>query len=215
MPSSPISVMRARSFAPLTMREIELKAVVPDESACRNLLMLAGARLVFEGKLEDRRYDTAAGRMFRLDHILRLRIERGPRAVKVLLQWKGAPELSRGYKERAELSTGADDPDAIAQILERLGYVVVREIDRQVVTLALDGTVVRFERYPRMDTLAEVEGMPDGIERAIALMGMPRAAFTTDRLSAFVARFEARTGTRAAVSDRELRGDYRFQVADA
>lgn len=215
MPSSPTFVMRARFFAPSTMHEIELKAVVPDESACRNLLMLAGARVVFEGKLEDRRYDTTSGRMLGLDHILRLRIERGALGVKALLEWKGAPALSSGYKERAELSTGAEDPVAIAQILERLGYVVVREIDRQVVTLKLNGTIVRFERYPRMDTLAEVEGMPEGIEQTIALMGVPREAFTTDRLSAFVARYEARTGTRAAVSDRELRGDYRFDVADA
>ena len=215
MPSSPTFAMRARFFAPLTMREIELKAVVPDETASRGALMLAGARLVFEGRLEDRRYDTTAGRMFRLDHILRLRIARGVLGVKTFLEWKGAPELSSGYKERAELSTGADDPDAIAQILERLGYVVVREIDRQVVTLELGGTIVRFERYPRMDTLVEVEGMPEGIEQTIALMGVPREAFTTDRLSAFVARYEARTGTRAAVSDRELRGDYRFELADA
>jgi hypothetical protein len=74
---------------------------------------------------------------------------------------------------------------------------------------------VRLERYPRMDVLAEVEGEPEAIERAIALLGLPRASFTTERLPDFVRHFEDRTAQRAAICDRELTGDYRYSATDA
>jgi hypothetical protein len=79
----------------------------------------------------------------------------------------------------------------------------------------LDGATIRFEHFPRMDTLVEVEGLPESIERAIAALGMPRSAFTPERLAAFVTRYEARTGERAAVCDREARGEYPFSIDHA
>jgi len=39
--------------------------------------------------------------------------------------------------------------------------------------------------------------------------------FTAERLPQFVTRFERRTGQRAAICDRELRGDYPFAPDDA
>ena len=36
-----------------------------------------------------------------------------------------------------------------------------------------------------------------------------------ERVSAFVTRYEARTGERAAISEREARGDFRDSLADA
>jgi hypothetical protein len=55
-----------------------------------------------------------------------------------------------------------------------------------------------------MDVLLEVEGSPDAIEDAIATTGIPRSAFSDERLLDFVARYEERTGLDAALSDREL-----------
>ncbi|MEO7042576.1 MAG: hypothetical protein ABI035_09975, partial [Gemmatimonadaceae bacterium] len=69
------------------------------------------------------------------------------------------------------------------------------------------GTVViRFERYPRMDDLVEVEGSPEGIEYAIRILEIPRDRFVGDRLTDFVTAYEARTGNRAAVCEAELSG---------
>ena len=76
------------------------------------------------------------------------------------------------------------------------------------------GAVVRFEIYPRMDSLVEVEGPPTAIESAIATLGLPREGFTAERLPAFVSRFEMRTGERAALSEAELRGEYQFRRED-
>lgn len=198
-----------------TLREVELKSVVHDVPACRARLEAAGGRLVYAGRLEDRRYDFPDRALATRDHVLRVRIYRDSAHARAAVDWKGPTAYEGGYKVREELSTPVVDPDALTGILERLGYVVTREIDREIVQYTLDDAVIRFERYPRMDPLVEVEGPPSAIERAIATLDLPRSGFTTDRLPAFVARFEARAGLRAALCDRELAGDYRFATEDA
>jgi predicted adenylyl cyclase CyaB len=193
------------------VREIELKAVVADEAAARAALEQAGAHLSFVGQLEDRRYDDERRRLEGRDEVLRVRTYRhSDGAVTTHLDWKGPTGESEGYKVREELSALVGDPGTLGRILERLGFVLVREIDRSIAQYAVDGAVVRFERYPRMDLLVEVEGLPDAIERAIALLRMPRGGFVSARLPEFVSAFEVRTGTRAALSARELAGDFRW-----
>lgn len=197
------------------MREIELKAVAPDADALIARLLAAGAEQSFAGRLADRRYDTADGALFGGDLVLRLRVYTGVQEdARATLDWKGPTRHENGYKVREELSSGVSDPGALGAMLERLGFVVIGEIDRQIAQFACRGAIVRVERYPRMDALVEVEGSPSAIEDAIAATGVSRAAFTAERLPDFVRRYELRTGERAAVSDRELAGDYRF-AADA
>ncbi|HKG91559.1 MAG TPA: class IV adenylate cyclase [Gemmatimonadaceae bacterium] len=191
------------------MREVELKSVVPDYGATVRRLGTAGAAPVFAGRQEDRRYDSRDFALRARDHVLRLRVRRpaGGGATEASVDWKGPTAFDAGYKVREELSSGVADPDALAAILARLGYVATLELDRDIREYRFGGATLRFERYPRMDVLLEVEGDPAAIERAIEATGLPRGGFTTDRLSEFVARYEARTGERAALSDRALRGD--------
>jgi predicted adenylyl cyclase CyaB len=177
-------------------REVELKSVVADVDACRRRLDAAGARVTFDGRLEDRRYDTADRRLSDADEVLRVRSYEEPSARRAALDWKGPTRYENGYKVRDEISA-ATDAAPMTAILDRLGYTVIVEISRDVVQYELGDATVRFERYARMDTLVEVEGSPDGIERAIEALGMPRDGFTSDRFATFVARFEARTGERA------------------
>jgi adenylate cyclase class IV len=195
------------------MREIELKAVVPDAGAVRTRLVAAGAVCVFAGSMTDRLYDTAENALSDSDHVLRLRVRRpaaGQGAPGASLDWKGPTRRDGGYKEREELSAAVVEGDATDAVLRALGYSVTMEIDREIELFELGGAVVRIEQYPRLDVLIEVEGEPDAIERAIKLMGIPRAAFSPNRLVDFVADYERRTGARAAISQRELSGDYRF-----
>jgi adenylate cyclase class IV len=133
----------------------------------------------------------------------------------VELDWKGATQREGGYKMREELEARVDEPDTLAAILERLGYVITIVIDREIAQYDLDGAMIRFERYPRMDDLVEVEGTPAQIERAIAALGLPRDGFTSERLPEFVRRFEARSGKVAVLSDAELRGDVHYDAANA
>lgn len=186
------------------VREVEVKGVVADVAAARARAEKAGAVLLFAGRMEDRRYDTPDGRLAAGDQVLRLRIYRNIDGARATLDWKGPASVDRGYKIREEYSTTAGQPDALAAVLRRLGYVVTREIDREIAQYRLAGAVIRFERYPRMDVLVEVEGSPEAIEKAIAAVGLARGDFTSDRLLDFVERFETRTGEHAALSDREL-----------
>lgn len=197
------------------MREIELKGVVDDERASRARLVAAGGRLVFEGELKDRRYDTRDRALFGRDEVLRLRVAKGSDGERARLEFKGAASFPNGYKLREEIGSLVDDAETLHAILESLGFVVTREIDRHIASYDFGGTMVRFERYPRMDTLVEVEGEPEQIERAIAALGIARSAFTTDCLADFVRRYEVRTGERAAVSARELSGDFAYDVDEA
>jgi predicted adenylyl cyclase CyaB len=197
------------------MRETELKAVVPDESACVSRLLAAGAEPVWSGRIEDRRYDYPDRRLTRRDTVVRLRIQWNATGSEVSLDWKGPASYEGGYKHRDETVVRIGDAAQMAGILEALGFVVTRAIDREVRTFQLGEAKLRFELYPRMDTLLEVEGPERSIESAIRASGLPRDSFNADRLFQFVQRYEARTGQRAAISDAELAGKYLYPLEDA
>ena len=190
------------------MREVELKAVVENAAEKQRLLENAGATLIFEGTLQDRRYDSEAGTLADKDEVIRVRTYAGKTGSQVQFDWKGPADSSSGYKVREEISIDISNGTALATVLEKLGFIVVREIDRRIAQYEVAGATVRFEVYPRMDTLIEVEGDPEAIERVIELLRMSRGEFSSESLTAFVSRFERRTGVRAATSDRELRGRY-------
>ena len=193
------------------MFEVELKAVVDDLELRRKRLEDAGAELTFDGRLSDKRYDLPNRDLAQRDEVLRVRRYENRESVRTLVDWKGPTDSAGDYKVREEISAVVEDFKGLSAILEKLGYVVTREIDRQVIQYRVGAATVRFEIYPRMDTLVEVEGEPPVIEEAIAVLGMLRGEFTTERLSAFVDRFEQRTGVRAAISERELVGDYELR----
>ena len=197
------------------MREVELKAVCDDLAARRKQLENAGAKLTYAGRLVDRRYDIESRELADRDEVLRVRRYEGGGSTKTYLDWKGPTETQGVYKVREEISTSVDDFVALEHILDKVGFIVTMEIDREIVQYELGGATIRFESYPRMDVLVEVEGEPEAIENAIEALGMMRGEFTSERLPNFVDRFEQRTGVRAAICDRELSGDYQFRRSDA
>lgn len=196
------------------MREVELKSVCDDLTGTRKRLETAGAKLTFEGRLSDRRYDVESGEITERDEVLRVRRYEASGSSKTYLDWKGPTETQDVYKIREEISTLVEDFEALEQILARLGFVVAMEIDREIAQYTLGGATIRFETYPRMDVLVEVEGEPDSIEQAIEALGMSRGHFNSDRLATFISRFEQRTGVRAAICGRELEGDYQLRGGD-
>jgi adenylate cyclase class IV len=127
------------------------------------------------------------------------------------MDWKGPTEMQGGYKIREEITAPVDDLDSLEKIFEKLGLALTSEIDREIAQYQFGGATVRFETYPRMDVLVEVEGEPKAIEVAIEALGLKRGTFTNERLRDFVSKFEHRTGVRAAISDRELKDDYSFR----
>ena len=193
------------------MREIELKAVVDDLAERRRMIEAAGAALSFEGKISDRRFDFASRELSGRDEVLRTRRYQSAASTRTYLDWKGPTEMQGAYKVRDEITAPVEDFDSLERILEKLGLRLTWEIEREIAQYQLAGATIRFETYPRMDVLVEVEGEPDAIEAAIEALGLPRGTFTNERLPDFVNKFEHRTGVRAAISDRELKEDYSFR----
>ena len=196
------------------MREVELKSVVDNLAQRCAAVERAGATRVFTGRLQDRRYDTPDRSLVARDHVLRVRVYESGAQARAEVDFKGPTTLEDGYKVREEIGTGLSDAATFVTILERLGYAVTITIDRDIVQYELAGAMIRFETYPRMDVLVEVEGTPDQIEHAIAALGLPRASFVADRLSDFARRFEQRTGQAAAVSHAALDACARYEPAN-
>ena len=186
------------------MTEIELKAVVDDLALRRRLVEQGGGVIMLEGYLQDRRWDDNAERIRGRDHTLRIRVFTGGGRTEATVEWKGPTQSRDGYKLREEIATTIGDAEALSEIMERLGLQVSRTIDREIAQFRLCGATVRFESYPRMDDLVEVEGTPDQIEHAVAIIGIPRAAFTADSLPEFMVRYEQRTGKRPIVCAADL-----------
>ena len=186
------------------MREVALKAVLDSWRDRSTRLERAGATRVFFGRIEDRRFDTPQHSLAARDIVLRLRVYRSSEGVRAELEYKGATRYEDGYKVREEVGSTVSDPEAVTHMLFGLGYTATREIDRDIEQWEVEGASVRFERYPRMDDLVEVEGTPETIERAIATLGISRGSYTAERLTDFAMRYEERTGARAALSDAEL-----------
>ena len=184
--------------------ELELKAVIPDPDALRARLRAAGGHVRFRGRMSDRRFDRS-GELSARDEVLRIRSYRhADGRVEAILGWKGpVRRSSEGYKRREELELpiAAADPAAAPEaFLAALGYRVIHAVDRDVEIYDVGGATVRLEHYPDMDPLLEVEGQPAEIEEAIRATGIRRSAFTSDSLTDFVRRFEARTGRSAVLA---------------
>ena len=190
------------------MTETEVKAVVDDLAMRRRRVEDAGGVLEKEGYLQDRRWDDAAERISARDHVLRTRVFTARGHVEASLEWKGPTQVRDGYKLREEIGTAVGDATALIEIMERLGMQVTRTIDREIAQFKLHGATVRFESYPRMDVLVEVEGTPEQIEGAVNAIGIPRAQFTADSLVQFMARYEQRTGKRPVVCAADLEAEW-------
>ena len=142
------------------MREFELKAVVHDLASAREQIEKAGATLAYEGRLLDQRYDVESRELARRDEVLRVRRYETGASARTHLDWKGPTEMQGPYKIREEISTPVADFPALEQILAKLGFEVTMEVDRHIAQYELGGATIRFEAYPRMDVLVEVEGEP-------------------------------------------------------
>ena len=181
-------------------QELELKAVVADPDDLVQRLIRAGATLLFKGSMEDRRYDRG-NELTARDEVLRTRLLTSETTRESVLGWKGPTRLSpEGYKLREELEYPVMNGAPADPLVLALGYSVTYQIHREITVYRLGQATVRVERYPRMDVLVEVEGMPAHIERAIEVTGIARGQFVADSLSEFVTRFEQRTGQRALVA---------------
>jgi len=156
-----------------TETEVKIKVAAP---AARAALQRAGARLVGERAFEDNLlFDDPGGALRAAGGVLRLR--RLPEGG--LLTFKGARRVEGGLKTREEIETGVDDPDALQEVLQRLGLRRVFRYQKYRETWTLFGQSVLVDETPVGDYI-EIEGEAEGIHRAAEALGFSRADYVTD-----------------------------------
>jgi adenylate cyclase class IV len=199
-----LHALRTDDASPAPVRELELKARVDDLAGAIRQVMAAGATRGFAGRLSDRRYDTRDGRLRTRREMLRTRARLNADRLEGELTWKGPTHVVDGYKSRLEVPLAVGNPTALDEALARDGFVLIRAVDRDVREFFLNGATIRFESYPRLDDLVEVEGDPPSIETAIRATGIPRSAFSVRGIPFFAEAFLARTGIAPAIADADL-----------
>jgi adenylate cyclase class 2 len=148
--------------------ETEIKLHVPDLAAMEARLNAAGAELaaprVFEANV---RYDDADGRLRARNIVLRLRQD-----TRVRLTYKedlASADGSSDSHSRFEAEVEISDFDAMATILDRLGYRPALRYEKYRTTYHLAGAEVVLDELP-MGNFMEIEGEPAAIQQAIALL---------------------------------------------
>jgi len=141
------------------MYEVELK-LRADHDAVAPRLEERGS---FRGEFLqiDTYYDAPHRRFAETDEALRVRRETGRERTTTRLTYKG-PLVESESKTRAEYETAVDDADAIARILDALGFSPAATVEKERSIYAVDGYTVALDRVDGLGEFVEIE---IGIER--------------------------------------------------
>lgn len=152
--------------------EHEIKLYVRDLAAVERRLIAAGAALTAPRVLEvNSRYENADSTLTASSKVLRLR-----RDARIRLTYKdehGIP-LPGGGRTRFEAEVEVSDFDAMAAILDKLGFRPYMTYEKYRTTYALDGTEIVLDEMP-YGTFVEIEGEPDAISAAVARLELTDA----------------------------------------
>jgi len=112
---------------------------------------------------DDRFFDTPQERLLQADQGLRLRsVVREDRtgAAEHILTYKGARQKG-SLKQREEIEAGVSDPQAMVDVLDRLGFTLMLHLQKRRKRYKLGGCWVELDTVPLLGRFVEVEG-PDG-----------------------------------------------------
>jgi adenylate cyclase class 2 len=142
------------------MLEIEVKAPAPDLAAVEARLLAMHA----DGPHEETQVDTYFAHPARdfgvTDEALRLRRQKG----RAILTYKG-PKLDRMTKTREEIEVDVPDADAMAIILQRVGFGIALEVRKVRREYLLPDAVVCLDRVVGLGDYVEVEYRSQDLEK--------------------------------------------------
>jgi adenylate cyclase, class 2 len=156
---------------PADYAEIEVKIYVADLEVIAGRLQAAGAALVTPRVFERNiRYENADESLTAQRIIVRLRQDHRNR-----LTYKEPAEAHKdGLTTRFEAEVEVDDFDAMALILERLGYHPHTTYEKYRTTYTLEGAEIVLDELP-YGNFVEIEGQPDDIRRMIERLELTTA----------------------------------------
>lgn len=155
--------------------EIEAKFRVKDRARLQERLTALGAR---PGPGEDEKnvlYDDAAGRLKSEGCALRVRTVNG----RGLLTFKGPANVATGVRSRVEWESGVESPEAVAGLLEALGYRPAFRYEKRRTPWTFADPArphVVLDETP-MGLFAEIEGTDAAVRAMAAELGVAESEF--------------------------------------
>ncbi len=142
------------------MYEVEIK-VRADHGPVRDRLRDLGARRVGRVQQVDTYYDAPDRSFADTDEALRIRREVAgddgeATEERIRLTYKG-PKVDDDTQTREEFEVGVGDAEAVAGILDGLGYRAVATVEKERTTYELDGYEVTLDSVAGLGTFLEVE----------------------------------------------------------
>jgi adenylate cyclase class 2 len=178
--------------------ETECKIPVVDFGPIEARLQALGAEAHGEFFQDDRFFDSPEGRLLAADQGLRLRsVVREDRAgaAEHILTYKGARQQG-ALKQREEIEAGLSDPQAMVDVLDRLGFTLMLRLQKRRRRYKLGGCWVELDTVPLLGRFVEVEG-PDGeaIWRVVEDLGLDLSRSLTDSYAALLMEQARARGT--------------------
>ncbi len=164
------------------MLEVEEKIIVScrDHVLVEEKLAEKGYELVWSGSEDDLYFSHPCRDLKERDEALRLRLSSSGGSMSYSLTWKG-PKLPGPVKARREVSFNfAEDPWALVDILERLGFSVVARLHKERRIYSGGGVSVYLDKVSGLGCFVEVEAMGEGgeavslVEEVVSSLGLDR-----------------------------------------
>ena len=154
--------------------ETEAKIRVADHEPLRARLNTLGASCQGQQLHVDVYFDTADDRLRKTDTALRLRCVEQTN----VLTYKGPREQSP-YKQRQEIQTAVEDPQAIKSLLEQLGFTQSLLLEKRRQSWTLDRCRVELDTLPLLGSFVEIEGpSKEDITRVIEQLQLDKMNLT-------------------------------------
>ncbi len=169
--------------------EIKLPFASPAEAGSRIAALAAAPKRAREFE-ENTLYDLPGDPLRGSGRLLRLR-RVGGRAV---LTFKGPVPGEHRHKVRVEHETEVDRPDAVAAILEGLGFAPRYRYQKYRTTFALGGLEIALDETP-IGCFVELEGEPDEIDRVAERLGFTPPQYVLATYRQLQEELAASTGT--------------------
>jgi len=153
------------------MLEVEIKVRVPDLGRVRERVLLGHAGSPAKVHERDLYYNAPHRDFGTTDEALRLRYAGGT----CTLTYKGKKKTEYRYKAREELNCGVDSGEILEQILQRLGFFRVAEVEKWREYFSYRGATVSLDEVKGLGSFVEIEAPgssmqedPEEFVRAIA-----------------------------------------------
>lgn len=138
------------------MLEVEVKAHVSDFKEVKSQLKQIGAHKLKEEQQEDIYFNAPHRDFAQTDEALRIRKIPKKEGFEIILTYKGA-KLDNKSKTRKELEVEVDNVENTVLILENLGFIRVRTVNKSRTIYILSEFIISLDKVNEVGNFVEIE----------------------------------------------------------